>query len=106
MNSIEKIELLEHLIQQSSSVKVEKIDNPDFVSWKHNVERTLIKIFGEKSLEYSTFKKLKFCYQAKVYREGFDHTSENLECFRRDFKILINLINQYIAEFKPTNNNG
>lgn len=113
MNNTEKMESLEYLIQQSSSVKVEKYTDHNFEVWKNLVDRTLMKVFGEKSPQYSHFKKLKFYQKTLAYRtDSFqpekiaEREARSLEYFRRDFKILINSVNQYIAEFKPTNNNG
>ncbi|WP_070001002.1 TIR domain-containing protein [Cellulosilyticum sp. I15G10I2] len=100
MKTKEKIRILEKLIERSNTVKIEKSDDPDFKNWKNLVERTLIKVYGKDSVEFEHFTKLRFFYRAMIYTSNSDYTSDHLQCFRRDFKLLIDSINTYIEELK------
>jgi hypothetical protein len=100
MKTKEKIRILEKLIERSNTVKIEKSDDPDFKNWKNLVERTLIKVYGKNSVEFEHFTKLRFFYRAMIYTSNSDYTSDHLQCFRRDFKLLIDSINTYIEELK------
>lgn len=95
-----KIKLLQKLLDKSEMVKVESSGDTDFKTWKNLVERTLIKVFGKKSTEYEHFSDLKFYFPAMIYTSSSDYTSDHLRCFRRDFKMLIDSIQEYIGEFE------
>ncbi|MBQ4852925.1 toll/interleukin-1 receptor domain-containing protein, partial [Pseudoalteromonas sp. MMG012] len=95
-----KIKLLQKLLDKSEMVKVESSGDTDFKTWKNLVERTLIKVFGKESTEYEHFSDLKFYYPAMIYTSSSDYTSDHLRCFRRDFKMLIDSIQEYIGEFE------
>ncbi|PAB57396.1 toll/interleukin-1 receptor domain-containing protein [Anaeromicrobium sediminis] len=99
MDTNTKIKLLKKLIDKSEMVKVEDSSDPNFKNWKNLVERTLVKVFGKKSTEYEHFGELEFYFPAMVFTSTSDYTSDHLSCFRRDFKILIDSINEYIDEF-------
>jgi len=100
MNTIQKSEILNRLLQQSESVKVRNSDHPDFKSWKNAVERALIKVFGIDSLEIQQFRELTFNYQAMAWNIDTDYSNEERECFERDFSILISSIKSYIEELQ------
>lgn len=96
----EKIRLLRKLLDRSSSVLVEDSSDPSFKSWKNLVERTFIKIFGKESAEFGHFKELRFSYRALIHTISTNYTADHLRCFKQDFKILIDSINQYIEEIQ------
>ena len=96
----DKIKQLKKLLEKSKILQVENSGDPDFQHWKNSVERTLIKVFGKDSTEYEHFSELKFYFPAMIYTESSDYTSDHLRCFRRDFKMLIDSINEYIEEFQ------
>lgn len=95
-----KIKLLQKLLDKSEIVKVESSGDTDFKTWKNLVERTLIKVFGKESTEYEHFSDLKFYFPAMIYTSSSDYTSDHLRCFRRDFKMLIDSIQEYLGEFE------
>ena len=92
-----KIQLLEKLLEKSKEVTVESNSHPNFKRWKDLVEKRLIKVFGDDSIEVSEFKKLKFFNSPKISSIGDDQSSEHLRCFRRDFYTAKKLISSYIA---------
>ncbi|EJG0971348.1 toll/interleukin-1 receptor domain-containing protein [Vibrio parahaemolyticus] len=100
MNKQEKLKLLRKLLEKSSIVKIESSSDPDFKHWKNLVERTFIKVFGKNSTEFEHFNDLTFYYQAFIYTSTSDYTSDHLRCFRRDYKMLIDSINEYIEELE------
>lgn len=58
----------------------------------------LVLKIGKTSLEYEHFSKLKFYYNPEVLVLGSDYPSEHLNCFREDFKLLMDTIDTYIEE--------
>ena len=102
MNNREKIKLLKKLLDKSKTVKVEDSDDPDFKSWKNLVERTFIKVFGKQSTEFEHFSELEFYFSALIYTDSSDYSADHLNTFRKDFKILIDSINEYIIEFNDS----
>ncbi|WP_330959299.1 toll/interleukin-1 receptor domain-containing protein [Photobacterium sp. 53610] len=100
MNNQEKIRQLKKLIEKSEMVKVESSSDPDFKQWKNLVERTFIKVFGKESTEFEHFDALLFHYRVFVITSSSDYSSDHLRCFRRDFKMLIGSIEEYIQELE------
>ncbi|EHK9545961.1 toll/interleukin-1 receptor domain-containing protein [Vibrio alginolyticus] len=100
MDKQEKLKLLRKLLEKSSIVKIESSSDPDFKHWKNLVERTFIKVFGKNSTEFEHFNDLTFYYQAFIYTSTSDYTSDHLRCFRHDYKMLIDSINEYIEELE------
>lgn len=96
----EKLRLLRKLLGKSNAVTVENSDDPEFKSWKNLVERTFVKVFGKDSTEFEHFSELRFYYPAMVFYSGSDYSSEHLRAFRRDFKLLVDAINQYIEDIE------
>ncbi|HDY7978930.1 TPA: toll/interleukin-1 receptor domain-containing protein [Vibrio vulnificus] len=96
----EKIRLLKKLLEKSKMVVVECCSDSNFQSWKHLVERTLVKVFGAQSTEFKHFSELKFFYDPIMWSIGSDFTNEDLQEFKRSFKILISSIEQYIEELE------
>lgn len=96
----DKIRLLEKLITKSKDITVEDSEDATFKSWRHLVERTLIKIYGRKSTVMTHFYQLTFFYQGMSIMGSQDYSAEHLEVFKKDFSILIKSINDYIEEFQ------
>ena len=97
MKPKKRIQLLEKLLEKSKEVTVENNSHPDFIRWKNLVEKTLMKVFGDDSFEFSEFKKLKFFNSPTISSIEDDQSSEHLRCFRRDFYTAKKLISSYIA---------
>ncbi|MGV6831281.1 MAG: hypothetical protein ACWA5P_06950 [bacterium] len=100
MINSEKIRLLEKLLSKSKDITVKSSSDPKFKAWKNLVERTLLKVFGEKSPEIKQFRSLRFFYRAVMMTLGADYSDEHRQAFERDLDILISSINEYIDEFK------
>ena len=82
MTTDKKIQLLKKLLEKASDVKNESSDDSDFKIWKNLVERTLIKVFGDKSFEVLEFKKLSFFYNPILFYLEDDHTAEQIASSR------------------------
>jgi hypothetical protein len=104
MNSAKNIKLLQRLIDRSSDIKIRDSSDPTFRSWKNNVERTLIRVFGDDALEVQQFRKLRFYYRGLVMSLGADYSREHREHFDRDFSILLSSIAGYIEELEQDDN--
>jgi hypothetical protein len=102
MDTTQKIQALNRLLEKSKDVKVEDSSDPDFQSWKNLCERTFIKVFGENSKEVEQISSLKFFYSPLIGYLGEDYSAEHLRCFREDYAILIKTINLLIEELKET----
>ncbi|MDQ4620978.1 toll/interleukin-1 receptor domain-containing protein, partial [Vibrio cholerae] len=100
MNNQEKIKQLKKLIEKSKMVKVESSSDPDFKQWKNLVERTFIKVFGKDSTEFEHFNALLFHFRVFMITSSSDYSADHLRCFRRDFKMLIDSIGEYIQELE------
>jgi predicted nucleotide-binding protein len=98
MDTQYKIKQLEKMLKKSKEIKVEDSSDPSFISWNTLVERNLIKIFGNNSLEHNSFKKLHFCYYG-IMVGGIDYSSNHLRVFKRDLETTIKMIESYIEEF-------
>lgn len=103
LSTEQKIFALKKILDKSHTVKGESSSDPDFKSWKNLVERTLRNIFGIGSTELEHFTNLDFYYATSIMIEGDDYISDDIRCFRRDFKILKDSIHQYIEEFEESN---
>lgn len=97
MNTPRKIELLNKLLEKSTSIKEENSSNPDFKSWKNLVERTFINIFGDNSVEVKQLHKLDFEYKG-MRVSGYDLTSTHLGYYKKSFQTVIKSIENYIEE--------
>lgn len=100
MTTKNKIESLKKLLDKAIEIKKEDSSDPDFKVWKNLVERTLIKVFGDKSFELLEFRKLLFFYNPMMSFLGDDYSSEHIRCFRRDFDIAKKQILSYIEELE------
>lgn len=98
MNTTRKIELLQKLIEKSKLIVEENANNSEFKSWKNLVERTLIKVFGDNSVEVKQLNKLQFKYTG-ITVSGYDLTSTHLGYYRKGFQTVIKSIENYIEEF-------
>lgn len=97
---MEKIKLLEKILNKSSSVTVESSGDPNFKSWKHLVEVNLIKVFGKNSAEFEHFDGLSFCAGISFAFSGDRNVPDHAKYFRQDFAILKNAIKQYIEDLE------
>ena len=84
MTNTKKIELLKRLIEKSKDVINKDSSDPNFKVWKNDVERTLIKVFGDGSHEVKSFAKLILFYRPLVYSIETNLTAEHIRCFKRD----------------------
>ena len=100
MKTEQKLALLRRLLEQSEKIAVENSSDPTFKTWKNNVERTLIRVFGLDSPEVKQFTDLRFFYRAIVIGLGKDHSNKHREVFKRDFKVAISSIRNYIEEIE------
>jgi len=94
-----QINLLEKLLVKSKEIEVESSSNPTFKSWKNLVERTFVKLFGEKSVEVNQFRNLRFTYRGMMVI-GQDYSNAYRKAYQRDFETTIQSINNYIEELK------
>jgi predicted component of type VI protein secretion system len=93
-----KIVLLNKLIEKAKEINSESSSNPNFKSWKNLVERTFVKLFGEKSLEVKQLNSLDFSYRGIMFG-GTDYTNSHRNAYKRSFDTLIQSIQNYIEEF-------
>jgi hypothetical protein len=100
MNTTQKIQALNKLLEKSKDVTVEDSSDPEFQSWRNLCERTFIKLFGEKSKEVEQLNSLTFFFHPLISFLGQDFTADHLRRFREDYAILIKTINLLIEEFK------
>jgi hypothetical protein len=105
IDTIEKIKLLKKLLEKSSSVTVERSDDPNFKVWYNLVERTFIKVLGKGSPEFTHFSDLLFFSQVTSLYNQENYTSADLRCFREDFGMLKSSIDQYIEELEEQQGN-
>lgn len=99
MESKEKIQRINDLLDKAIKSNFLSNQDIDFLSWKSEVERTLVKIFGKESLEYAHFLKLRFYYSG-IRSMGSDHTSFNQKVFTRDFDLLKKSLEGYIKDIE------
>jgi len=100
MNAIQKITLLERLLNEAKDLNVPDSDDPAFKAWRHSLERALVRIYGEKSNEVKHFRGLRFFYQAFMMSLGSDYSQEHRKAFRRDMEIAVRTIQSYVDELK------
>ena len=100
MKTEQKLALLRRLLEQSAKITVEDSSDPTFKTWKNNVERTLIRVFGPDSPEVTQFTDLRFFYRAIVMSLGGDYSNKHREVFKRDFKVAISSIENYIEKIE------
>lgn len=93
-----RIELLNKLIEKSKEITTQSDSNPKFKSWKNLVERTFVKLFGEKSLELKQLNTLQFHYRG-IMIGGSDYSQSHRNSYIRSFDTLIQSIENYIEEF-------
>lgn len=98
MTTERKIQLLEKLIEKESSLKGLGSSNPGFKTWKNQVQRTFIRVFGEDSHELKEFNKLNFFYNPSFYFLGDDHTMQHQEYYAKDLDFALQNIKQFIAD--------
>ena len=84
MNHLEKIALLEKLINEAKCLNAQKSDEPVFQVWKNDVCQALKKIYGENSFEFNQFVQIQFypspmssyigeaTDDIKIFKEGMD----------------------------------
>jgi hypothetical protein len=93
-----RIELLNKLIEKSKEITTQSDSNPNFKSWKNLVERTFVKLFGEKSVELKQLNALQFHYRG-IMIGGSDYSQSHRNAYIRSFDTLIQSIENYIEEF-------
>jgi hypothetical protein len=106
METTQKIQSLNRLLEKSNDVKVEDSSDPEFQSWKNLCERTFIKVFGKDSKEVEQISSLKFFYSPLIGYLGADYSAQHLQCFREDYAVLIKTINLLIEELRETGDNN
>ena len=95
-----KIQLLEKLLENKEELKKLSSSDSKFKSWKSQVERTYIKVFGDDSHELKEFKKLYFFYNPSFFFAGSDDSMQHKECYRKDLELTIFNIENFINEFR------
>ena len=106
MDNQNKLKLLNKLIEKSDTVKEKHHNNPEFKSWKNLVERTLISIYGNGSIQIGHFYNLKF-FSSRISfdnRQGYEKKIADKNAFDASFKILMTAIHEYIEELKESIN--
>ncbi len=100
MKNEKKIALLQRLIEQSGQIAVRDSSDPIFTTWRNTVERVLARIYGADSTELAHFNQLRFFYQGIIMYLGEDYSREHREQFERDFKVAIESLKGFKAEFE------
>lgn len=100
MTTERKIEQLEKLLENEEEIKNLSSSNPSFKTWKNQVQRTFLRIFGEGSHEIKGFNKLDFFYNPSFSYLGADHSSQHPIYFKKDLQLAFGNIKQYILDFK------
>jgi len=100
METKRKIELLQKIIDKANELIYESSSDPTFKTWKSMTERTLIKVFGDKSHELKEFQNLDFFYNPGIWVGGVDYSHKDLGEFRKDMQLSKGLILNYIEEFQ------
>ena len=99
INTKRKISLLEKLLEKSKEIKTSTSSSPEFKSWKNLVERTFVKLFGEKSVEVKQLRDLKFAYYGLMFSDS-DYTQSHKSAYQKSFNTVIQSIENYIEEFR------
>lgn len=104
MQNKEKKALLSKLLDESYRVRDFKSVDPKFQNWKHAVDRALVRIFGDDSLEVNRFRGLAFFNMVSVIRPGrlADEDAKDRAAFLRDLEIVQLALRSYMEEFQET----
>lgn len=100
MKTERKIQQLEKLLENEEEIKKLSSSNPTFKTWKNQVQRTFIRIFGEGSHEIKEFNKLVFFYNPRISILGDDHSYQHPIHFKKDIELALGNVKQYILDFK------
>ncbi len=100
MTTERKIQQLQKLLENENNLVTLNSSDPTFKTWKNQVQRTFIKIFGEGSHELKEFNKLYFFYNPRISFLGEDYSTKHPICFKKDLEIALGNIKQYIIDFK------
>jgi hypothetical protein len=98
MDNKQKRQFLERLIETAKTIEQHISSDPNFKSWKDLCERTLFKLYGEKSKELEQFNRLKFFYNPGIWISGQDYSQDNRWCFDRDFNIAMKMFEYLLDE--------
>ncbi|CAL2082787.1 conserved hypothetical protein [Tenacibaculum dicentrarchi] len=93
-----KIDLLNKLLSKGAGITTQSSGNPDFKSWKNLTERTLVRIFGDESVEVKQLRGLNFEYRGLMFG-GNDYSSSHKNAYNRSFSTMLKSIENYIEEF-------
>src|SRR5688500_9526252 len=100
MRKEEKLQLLNKLLNKAKEITSTSYLNPAFKEWKILVERTLIKLFGEESIEVNEFKRLKFYSLTVLFSVADQNAMQHVSAYNESFQTALKSIKQYIEEFK------
>lgn len=107
MNVETKIKALKKLINKYSEISTHDANSLEFICWKHLVERTLIAIYGDNSIEINHFYGLHFSSGGLMARYRSIHEKQTADRQKYEFstKILLSSILEYIEEIQDSEAN-
>lgn len=101
MTTQQKIQQLERLLVEEENLKGLGKTHPIFKTWKIQVQRVFIKVFGESSHELKSFNDLNFYYDIGVFSSsGNFQTMRENDQYVKDLDSAIRIIKQFIKDFK------
>ncbi len=95
----QKLEKLNRILEKANNLNSTNCLEPEFLDWKTLVHRTLVKIFGEASIEVKEFKKLTFRAAILELIPYDPKAMLNENQFNNDFSTAKRLIKQLIEDF-------
>ena len=104
MNYLQKIALLEKLINEAQSLNVQQSSAPIFQIWKDDVHQALKQIYGEKSFEYERFVQIQFSFYSMIVVSGVDYAPHNRKAFQDGMKEAIEYLNIYKSRINKEDN--
>jgi len=105
MESQAKIKLLDKLLIPTGDLKDRDSSDIVFISWKHQVERTLESVFGKDSTELNLFSDLRFFYFSSTLLDYRD-SMQDKKAYRDALELTILNIKKYIEEIRDQINDN
>lgn len=99
MKTEEKLKRLNSILLKASESKFYENSDPLFIHWRSEVERTLEKIYGRTSIEFSHFSRLRFSYTGPRMMNK-DYSMYHRRYFESDYKLLKENLAGYIKEIE------
>jgi hypothetical protein len=89
--------MLNNILEKARNLQVKKHTDPEFSTWKNQVQRNLSNIYGENSNEYKQFMDIRYDFYG--YRDPFtDSEQENLNFFNIAFENAKRLLASFIED--------